>query len=265
MTNRFFWYELMTSDHAAAERFYAKVVGWKLAPFPASGQPYTVLEIEGGRGIGGLMPIPQEAAAHGLKPCWVGYIHVVDIDAAVGGVKANGGGVHRGPDPIPGVGRFAVCSDPQGAMFNMLQPETQGDLPDLPMGTMGGVDWHELHSSDGEAGLAFYKAQFGWSGTGAMDMGPLGTYQFFAMEPVVGDGPCEATAGGMMNDPQAPSPYWTFYVHVGDIDAAIARVTDNGGTIIMGPEQVPGGVWVVNATDPQGALFSLVGTRAEAG
>lgn len=268
MANEFFWYELMTSDHRAAEAFYAKVVGWTLTPFPGNGQAYTVIEA-GGRGIGGVMPIPPEAAANGLKPCWVGYIHVSDIDAAVAGVNAHGGSVHHGPEHIPSVGRFAVCGDPQGAMFNLLQPQPAagtdpddcGEMPPLPMGTAGGVDWHELHSSDWEKGLAFYKAQFGWSEAGAMDMGPMGTYQFFAMRPGTGDGPCESVAGGMMTDPEAPRPYWTFYFHVHDIDAAIDRVKDNGGTVLIGPAEVPGGVWVINALDPQGALFSLVGNR----
>ena len=263
MANKFFWYELMTSDHPAAETFYAAVVGWKLTPFPATGHPYTVVEIDGGRGVGGLMPIPEEAAANGLKPCWVGYIHVEDIDAAVAGVKAHGGSVHHGPDPIPQVGRFAVCGDPQGAMFNMLQPEGP-DMPPIAMGTNGSVDWHELHSSDIEGGLGFYKAQFGWSGTGSMDMGPMGTYQFFAMEPVESEAPCGVTAGGMMNDVQAPRPYWTFYIHVDDIDAAADRVKAGGGAILFGPQEVPGGVWILNCLDPQGAQFALSGPRPAA-
>jgi predicted enzyme related to lactoylglutathione lyase len=260
MANKFFWYELMTTDHPAAEAFYSKVVGWTFSPFPTDGHPYTVVEA-GGRGVGGLMPIPPEAAANGLKPCWIGYIHVADIDAAAEGVKAHGGSVHHGPDTIPGVGRFAVCGDPQGVMFNMLQPESAGDLPPVAPGTAGGIDWHELHSSDWQAGLAFYKAQFGWSGTGSMDMGPMGTYQFFAMEPAESDAPCGVTAGGMMNDPQAARPYWQFYFHVDDIDAAVARVKAQGGAVLFGPQEVPGGSWIITGQDPQGAMFALSGPR----
>ena len=37
---------------------------------------------------------------------------------------------------------------------------------------------------------------------------------------------------------------------------------DNGGAILMGPHQVPGGAWIVNCRDPQGAHFSLLGQRA---
>lgn len=259
MASRFFWYELMTSDHAAAEVFYSNVVGWTLTPFAAAGHPYTVVEA-GGRGIGGLMPIPEEAAANGLQPCWVGYIHVTDIDAAVTGVRTHGGSIHHGPEMIPSVGRFAVCSDPQGTMFNMLQPQGE-DMPPIEMGTIGTIDWHELHSSDGGKGLAFYKAAFEWSATGSMDMGPMGTYQFFAMEPADADAPCGVTAGGMMTDPQAPRPYWTFYFHVDDIDRAVERVKAQGGAILFGPQEVPGGAWVINGQDPQGALFALSGPR----
>jgi predicted enzyme related to lactoylglutathione lyase len=258
-TNQFFWYELMTSDHAAAQRFYADVVGWKLSPFPADGHPYTVLEVAGGRGTGGIMPMPPEAAANGMHPAWVGYVHVANLDAAVAKLKAGGGTLHHVLDPIPEVGHIAVVSDPQGAMFNLLQPDGP-DADPMAMGTDGATDWHELHSSDWERGLAFYGEQFGWSKTDAMDMGPMGTYQMFAMEP---GSRAEATRGGMLNDPQAPNPYWLFYFHVADIDAAVTRVKDNGGAILMGPQQVPGGIWIINGRDPQGAIFALAGHRAE--
>jgi len=66
--------------------------------------------------------------------------------------------------------------------------------------------------------------------------------------------------GGMMNKPkemaQVPS-HWAIYFRVDDINAAAARVTANGGQILNGPMEVPGGDWVLNAMDPQGATFSL--------
>ncbi|KRB86605.1 glyoxalase [Sphingomonas sp. Root710] len=259
MANRFFWYELMTSDQQAAEAFYADVVGWKLQPFPANGHPYTVLEVDG-RGVGGIMPIPPEAAANGMQPCWVGYVHVTDVDAAVAKLRAGGGTVHHVLDPIPHVGRIAVVADPQGAMFNLLQPDGP-DMPPLPMGTAGTVDWHELHSSDWEKAFAFYADQFGWTKTDAMEMGPLGTYQMIAMTPVGGDTNCGVTNGAMYNDAQAPHPYWSFYVHVDAIDAAVGRIEAGGGKVLMGPQEVPGGMWVVNAQDPQGARFDLVAPK----
>lgn len=259
MTSKFFWYELMTGDREAAEAFYREVVGWTLSPFGPPEDPYIIVEA-GGRGVGGIMSMPKEMCDGGMKPSWVGYIHTDDVDAAVAKVREGGGKVWREPAEIPAVGRFAVCADPQGAMFNLMQPEGM-DMPPVPAGTIGSVDWHELHSSDWKGGLAFYAEQFGWSGTDAMEMGPMGTYQMFAMEPVSGATECGVTVGGMMNDPQAPAPYWTFYFHVDDIDAAQGRITANGGTVLFGPQEVPGGAWIINALDPQGATFSIAGPR----
>ena len=50
-----------------------------------------------------------------------------------------------------------------------------------------------------------------------------------------------------------------YYINVEAIDAAVARATAGGGQVINGPMEVPGGSWIVNAVDPQGAMFSLVG------
>lgn len=58
-------------------------------------------------------------------------------------------------------------------------------------------------------------------------------------------------------------PLWLFYFIVGDIDAAVARVTAGGGTVLNGPMEVPGGGWIIQALDPQGAMFALVGMRGD--
>lgn len=260
MANKFFWYELMTSDRPAAEAFYSKVVGWTLSPFGPPENPYMIVEAAG-QGIGGIMAMPDEACAAGVKPGWFGYLPVTDIEAAVADVRAAGGSVHRDPELIPTVGRFAVVADPTGAVYNLLQPEGEGMQP-LPMGTAGGVDWHELHGSDWPRAFDFYASLYGWSKTEAMDMGPMGTYQMIAMEPAPEGAECGVTCGALFNDPGAAQPFWLFYIHVDDIDAAAERVKAEGGTIAMGPDQVPGGIWIINARDPQGVLFALVGPRA---
>ena len=95
---------------------------------------------------------------------------------------------------------------------------------------------------------------FGWTKAEAIDMGPMGTYQLFA----TGDDP----VGGMMMKPEAiPMPYWGYYFNVESIDAAAARVTGRGGRILNGPMQVPGGQWIVQCVDPQGAVFNLVALK----
>jgi predicted enzyme related to lactoylglutathione lyase len=66
----------------------------------------------------------------------------------------------------------------------------------------------------------------------------------------------------MFNKPPAvPSPFWLYYVNVKSIDAATESVKGNGGQVINGPMEVPGGSWIVQCKDPQGAMFALVGPR----
>lgn len=65
----------------------------------------------------------------------------------------------------------------------------------------------------------------------------------------------------MMSNPALPRPTWLYYFHVDDILSAEARITQAGGRIGMGPHEVPGGLWIINGHDPQGALFAVVGPR----
>ncbi len=61
-----------------------------------------------------------------------------------------------------------------------------------------------------------------------------------------------------MNKPTDPVPVWQFYFNVPAIDAAAKRVHRQGGKILMGPMEVPGGSWIVQCQDPQGAHFALM-------
>ena len=67
MPNSFFWYDLMTTDTKAAQKFYCDVVGWTAQDVSVSGQTYIALNTNG-QGVAGLMPIPEEAAKHGVRP-----------------------------------------------------------------------------------------------------------------------------------------------------------------------------------------------------
>lgn len=250
--NPFVWYELMTTDTAAAQAFYRSVVGWAIAD---SGMPghagYNILSV-GEISIGGLMALPAEACAMGVPPHWVGYVSVADVDASAASIQQAGGSVRVGPMDIPGVGRFATVADPHGASFVVFKGNGEASTP-MPPGTPGTVGWHELMANDGDAAVAFYTQQFAWKVIDKMDMGPMGQYQMFS----TGAGP--DTVGGIMSKPpEVPMAFWQYYVNVPAIDAAVGRITAGGGKVTNGPMEVPGGQWVVNAQDPQGAHFSLV-------
>lgn len=249
--NTFIWYELMTTDAPAAEAFYGAVVGWQAEAW-AGPNPYTVMKA-GGRGVAGVMPLPDAFAKAGGQPCWLGYVAVDDVDAAAEAVKRAGGTIHRSPDDIPEVGRFAAVADPQGAVFFLFKPFAGDDAPaaaDAP----GHVGWRELYAADWSRAFDFYAGQFGWTKAEAIPIGPLGTYQIFAADGV--------PVGGMMNKPEVlPRPVWLFYFNVPEIGAATSRITEAGGAVVMGPHEVPGGSWIVQGQDPQGAMFALVAPR----
>src|ERR1700738_3059293 len=121
----FVWYELMSSDVAAAKAFYTKVVGWKTQDMPMPGMTYTLLSA-GDTQIGGMMTLPKDACDAGMKPCWGSYIEVDDVDGAASKVRSLGGKIYAPPTDIPNVGRLAGVADPQGASFNLFKPAQTG-------------------------------------------------------------------------------------------------------------------------------------------
>lgn len=120
----FSWCELLTTDVAGAKDFYSKLFNWALDPAPMPNMQYTLVKY-GGEQMGGIMAIPP--AAEGMRPCWGVYVTVEDVDATARFAVEMGGKVCVPPRDIPGVGRFCVLQDPQGAMINVITylPEVQ--------------------------------------------------------------------------------------------------------------------------------------------
>ena len=248
---KFIWYDVMTNDTKASSDFYKAVVGWNAAEFPMQdGSNYTVFS-QGQTMVGGLMKIPPEASAMGAKPCWSGYIAVDDVDAEAKRIAAAGGKITREPTDIPNVGRFAVAADPGGAVFMIFKPNTDETPSAHPPMAPGFIGWHELYAGNLDREWDFYAKLFGWTKARSMDVGAMGVYQTFAIDGV--------ESGGMMKQPpQAPGSFWNYYLGVDSVAAAAERTTRRGGKVMMGPQEVPGGAWIIQAIDPQGAFFSLI-------
>ena len=252
----FVWYELMTTDLEAAKAFYAEVLGWGTQDAPMPSMAYTLFTA-GEISVSGLIELPEDARKKGAKPSWLGYVGVSDVDATTERIKHLGGTVYAPPADIRNISRFSVVADPQMAtlaLFKWLKP---GQVPPAELSRSGRVGWHELLAADWEQALAFYGKVFGWQKADA-DIGTMGTYQLFSAG--------GQTIGGMFTKPpEVPVPFWLYYFNVGDIDAAAKRVRAGRGQILNGPVEVPGGNWIVQCTDPQGAMFALVGTRSHNG
>lgn len=257
----FIWYELLTPDLKAAQSFYSKVVGWTFADSGTPGMDYHFFfanDADGGKpqGVGGMMEINAEMQAGGARPVWLGYIGVDDVDACVGKLVAAGGNIMMAATDVPGAGRMAMVTDPQGVPFYVMRGSS--DQPSLSFAAdkprPGHCAWNELATSNQAGAWQFYSDLFGWQQDGAMDMGAMGEYQFIRHGGVLG--------AIMPTPPEMPVSMWSYYFRVADIDAAIVAVKESGGQVMYGPGEVPGGDFIVSGMDPQGAAFNLVGKRA---
>jgi len=253
------WYELMTPDAEASKAFYDSVVGWQIGEPVAEFQGYRMINRSDDRAAGGVLPLTDEMQQHGARPIWLGYIGVDDTDAAVAAIEEAGGKSLMPAMDIPNVGRIAMVADPQGAPFYVMKPIPPADKPNAQSDVFSvdqpqHVRWNELSTTDQDGAIAFYTSQFGWTQEGDMDMGEMGKYRFIQNR--------GTTIGAVMRKPpQLPVSLWTFYIGVDDIDRATEAVTSGGGRILHGPMEIPGGEFSLNAIDPQGATFGLVGPR----
>jgi uncharacterized protein len=249
----FIWYELMTTDADAAKRFYSGLLGWEISNNP------DYPEIKASEGlVGGVLPLSPEMTSGGARPTWVGYIAVDDVDNTVEAAERGGGRLLMPARDMEHVGRFAMVTDPQGVSFYVIKSAdrtgatSNAFAAERPM--MGHVAWNELSTTDPEAAWQFYGERFGWTKDGAMDMGEFGQYEFVRHGTY--------TLGAIMPKmPQMPSSAWTYYFRIADIDAATTYIRANGGTTFQEPLEIPGGDYSLNAADPQGAAFGLVGPR----
>jgi predicted enzyme related to lactoylglutathione lyase len=238
----------MTTDMKAAETFYSQVVGWTTEPFGGASQPYTMFNRGAGMPVGGVMERPPDLDA---PPFWAMYVGVPKLEDAADRIERLGGRSSSPVIDVPSVGRMQMMADPQGAVFYIYEPAGAEQQPEAAA-EVGEASWHELMTTDAPAAMAFYRDIFGWQEGDAMDMGPMGKYHMFNRP--------HGAIGGMMNRPPEMAhvpPNWQIYFRVPDLDAAVERITANGGRILNGPMEVPDGDRIVNAMDPQGAAFSL--------
>src|SRR5262249_26045135 len=110
----------------------------------------------------------------------------------------------------------------------------------------------ELTTTDHKAAFRFYHELLGWEQTRVHDMGSMGEYLLF------GQGGREL--GGMFSPPpgQGPGTHWLPYVGVGSAAQVADAAKASGGKVAHGPMEVPGGSWIAQLFDPQGALIAVV-------
>lgn len=251
----FVWYELMTPDPDAAQKFYGGLIGWNFEEAGFNGQDYRSFNA-GDAQVGGFLKLTDEMVQHGARPSWVGYVRVDNVPETVGKVRNAGGHIFMEGGEVPEVGPFAMLADPEGAPFYVI--DDRSGQPSHAFAKheprQGCCAWNELLAEDPDAADRFYTSLFGWEKGEAMDMGEMGLYQMYTQD--------DYGLGAIMKRPaEMPASFWSFYFRVPGIDAAKSFVESNGGQVVNGPMEIPGGEYILQGMDPQGAFFSIIGPK----
>jgi predicted enzyme related to lactoylglutathione lyase len=246
----FSWIELSTADLDAAKAFYGDLFGWQAEDLPVPGDSVYSMQRLDGREAAAIAPQPPAQRDAGVPPIWNSYVTVESADAAAQRAGELGASVHAGPFDVMDAGRMAVIQDPQGAFFMVWEPKAQ--IGARLVNTPGAFCWNELATPDLDSAQDFYGQLFGWRAE------PFegGSMRYL----LITNG--DATNGGMREKRPEEPPYWLVYFAVEDIEAAISRATELGGSIIAGPYEMANARIAV-AQDPQGAVFALYAGRLE--
>lgn len=113
----FSWNELMTTDPAAAGRFYGELFGWTIKSMDMGTGPYHVASV-GETQVCGIMGMPPDAGP--MTPAWGCYVTVNNVEETIAKCTALGGKLLMPAMDVPTVGRMAVLQDPQGAVFSVM-------------------------------------------------------------------------------------------------------------------------------------------------
>ena len=236
----FSWTDLGTTDANGAKAFYTGLFGWQPEDQPVPGGVYTMLRKDGLE-VAALSQRRQEE----MPPSWNVYVTVEDADAAAARALELGGTALTEPFDVVDAGRMAALQDPQGAVFSVWEP--RANIGARLVNDPGSMTMTQLNAADRETAREFYEALFGWR---FEQVSPEPPYWSILNGERLNAGMMDLPPGG-----EAPS-HWLVYFTVQDADAAVARIRELGGEVVVPPAPIPAGRFVV-ARDPQGAYFAL--------
>jgi hypothetical protein len=232
------WIDLYSSDADQATEFYGQLFGWTAQPgAPELGGYFTFQK--DGKTVAGCMP---NDGTQGYPDAWTVHLMTDDAQRTAAAAAASGGRVHYEP--------MAVAENPGGATIGAWQPGTQKGF-DL-RNEIGTPNWFELQTRDYDASVSFYRDVFGWSPHTMSD-----TPEFRYTTLGEGDDALAGIMDGSQFLPEGAPAAWSIYFGVEDVDAALERVVELGGSVVRPAEDTPYGR-LAQAADPTGTLFKLV-------
>ena len=247
---QFSWTNILSPNPDGARTFYEKVLGWTFKVMPGVGYTFQV----GGKDAGGLFDVVNPQTNDLAAPVMAMMIKVENADATAAKVRALGGAAQDAFDVFD-AGRMAVCTDPNGAKFDVWQAKAQpGAAHDTSL--HGAPSWIENLTTDTARATGFYAQLFGWD----PQVMPMGAFDYtvfskdgedvggmMAIQPHMGDGNLK--------------PQWGVYVTAKDVDATARAVVAEGGSICVPMQDVPGVGRFCGVASPLGVMFYIITYR----
>ncbi|MGI8961500.1 MAG: VOC family protein [Bryobacteraceae bacterium] len=241
----FCWFELATTDQAAAKRFYTSLFGWSFNDFPIGpNEQYTMFQLSGlDAGAAYTLKPEQQSPPH-----WMVYVAVENADEAAGRAAELGGNLLAPAFDVMDVGRMAVIADPAGAVFSIWQPKKHKGVGIT--GENGTVCWVDLSTPDPATARRFYHDFFGWNFVeGEKDTS--GYLHIKNHEHFIGGVPPAS-----QRDPHA-RPHWLIYFQVASCDASATKAKEHGAQILLQPTDLEDVGRFAILKDPQGAALAV--------
>jgi predicted enzyme related to lactoylglutathione lyase len=246
------WLDLGSRDIQAAAAFYTAVFGWRFESAGPEAGGYGFFQLDG-ETVAALGPLDEDA-----KSAWTVYFHTTDADATTKAVEQAGGTVRFPAAEVAGESRFAGYTDPDGAEFAVFEPKRTKGLDRV--GSLGGLCWTELTTTDGPAAKRFYGSVFGWDYEDMPLPEDSGAGVYIVASPT-GGGQAQSHAGLMQLGTDmlpAGSAYWQPYFAVDDCDGVVARTSAGGGSVVVPATDMAGVGRMALLRDPEEAFFAVL-------
>ena len=239
------WIDLFSSDTDRSRAFYGDLFGWVGEDAAPEFGGYFNFQLRGGR-IAGCM---HNDGSHGTPDMWSVYLRVDDAEVTAKEAAAHGGQVYVPAMPVGDLGSMVVLSDSGGAAIGGWQPGAHTGF--AAVNEPGAPSWFELHTRAFGSAVDFYRDVFRWD-VHAMSDTPEFRYSTLG----AGDGQLAGIMDASAFLPDGAPAQWSIYFEVTDADAAVAKVTELGGTVVLPAEDTPYGR-IASVADPTGATFKL--------
>ena len=213
--NTFVWADLSSYNPQVTKSFYEAVFGWKYSEYQGYFTAY-----KGFKEVVGLYETPQKFKDMNMPSFWMSYIQVDSVVETVEKAR-NLGAIIELVDTDNPIGGIALIRDTLGAGFtiydgNWLNSRTQNKVDTLI--------FNELHISDFDKVLPFYKNLFNW------DFKKTNSYTYDVF--------CSSSSKKIAAIKEldyytkGKYEYWTCVFGVKDLSKTLKRITDNNGIII---------------------------------